>query len=415
MIKLGIKSEYYRNVIWNAVAGIINAVEAIVILAVVSRINGLREAGVLTLAFSLANLFMTIGKFGVRNYQVAHEGEDFSFRTFFKLRVITVGMMILTSIVYSLYYLISNQYTVQKSTVIILVCMWYAFEAFEDVFAGKYQVMGRLDIGSKIFSFRWSITIATFVLIDIYYRDIVIASAGALVADCVFGTVMIKTTYTKYLSPESIRIDRGLNALFKESISLGISSFLYFYMTNIPKYAINSFLDDERQAIYGYISMPTFVISLLNNFIYQPQLMKYIIEWREDKIELFIKRVVRQLIIVFLIILACLLGAYILGIPVLSILYHEKLDEYKIHLLILLFGGGLLASGAFLANMLTIMNEQKKAMGGYLAVSAIGYGIVYLMVVKFQLMGAVLGYMFTMLLLALVFGGIFISVIRKNK
>lgn len=409
------ESIYRKNVIWNAVAGIINAGEAVVILAAVSRVNGLRDAGVLTLAFSLANLFMTIGKFGVRNYQVAHDGEDFSFRTFFHLRIITVSMMFLVSLGYVLYYFVRNQYTIEKCVVIFFVCLWYAVEAFEDVFVGKYQAIGRLDVGSQIFSFRWIITIVTFIIVDLIYRNIVLASICAFAVGLLFGIVSIAFTYSKYKNAENIQTNRGLKVLFKESIALCISSFLYFYMTNIPKYAINSYLGDELQAIYGYISMPIFVITLLNSFIYQPQLTKYVVEWRENRVDLFVNRVIRQLLLVLLIILVCLAGAYILGIPVLSILYHENLDIYRVHLLILLLGGGLLAVGAFLANMLTIINEQRKGLMGYVLVSVVGYMIVNGMVEKFQLTGAVWGYTITMFLLAIIFGGIFIWVIKKNK
>ena len=33
---------YRKNVLWNVVAGIINAAEAVIIVAVVSRVNGLK-------------------------------------------------------------------------------------------------------------------------------------------------------------------------------------------------------------------------------------------------------------------------------------------------------------------------------------------------------------------------------------
>ena len=201
--------------IWNAVAGIINAGEAVVILAVVSRVNGLRDAGVLTLAFSLANLFMTIGKFGVRNYQIAHEGDDFSFITFLKLRVITVSMMFLVSIGYTLYYFVTGQYVMEKCAVILFVCLWYAVEAFEDVFAGKYQAIGRLDIGSQIFSFRWIITIALFIIVDCIYRNIVLASVGAFAIGLLVGIVLIVVTYSGYGGVENAQTDKGLKILFR--------------------------------------------------------------------------------------------------------------------------------------------------------------------------------------------------------
>ncbi len=410
-----IKDVYKKSIVWNAIAGIINAGEAVVILAVVSRVNDLRDAGIMALAFSVANLLMTVGKFGVRNYQVAHDGEDFSFRTFLILRIVTVVLMVLVALGYVIYHYCGSIYTRDKAIAIFIVCLWYATEAFEDVFAGKYQAMGRLDVGCKIFSFRWICTIATFVVIDLIYRNIVLASVAACVVGLLVGVALLKYAY--YVSDnmwESKR-DKGVKELFNESTALCVSSFLYFYMTNIPKYSIDSFLGDETQAIYGYISMPVFVISLLTSFIYQPQLTQYIVEWRERKIKLFAKRIVRQMVIIFLLTVICMIGAYLLGIPVLSALYKENLSMYKIHLLILLLGGGFLAMGGYLSNMLIIMDQQKNNMIGYIIVSVTGYFIINKMVKKFQLLGAVWGYTLTILFSVIVFGGIFVWVLWKNE
>lgn len=408
------KKIYRKNVIWNAIAGLINALEAVIVIAVVSRVNSLKDAGVLTLAFSLANLYMTIGKFGMRNYQVAHDGEDFRFKTFLHSRVITVGIMILVVIIDVVYNFVTSHYTIQKASVVFFVCMWYAVEAFEDVFVGKFQALGRLDIGSRIFSIRWSFTIITFVISDFIWRDIVIASVLALLTSMILGGFLIINTCLKSLRAENIKVQKGLIALFRESTVLCVAAFLYFYTTNIPKYAIDLFLGDEVQAIYGYISMPVFVVALLNSFIYQPQLTAYVLEWRENKTKQFVSRVSRQLLMIVLIILICILGAYILGIPILSILYNEDLSNYKVYLLILILGGGFLALGGYMETMLVIINEQNKGTIGYLITAIVGYILVNLLVRKYHLLGAVCGYTITMFLMSSIFSFFLIYTIRKR-
>lgn len=405
---------YKRNIIWNAVAGLINAVEAVVILAVVSRVNGLKESGIVTIAFSFANLFMTIGKFGMRNYQVAHCGYDFSFKTFLRSRIITTISMVVVVALYVLFCFGGGKYSVEKSQVIFWVCMWYAVEAFEDVFAGQYQIRDRLDVGSIIFSGRWILTIAIFIITDLVSKNIVLSAVYAFGAGLCSGVIFIFYTYKKYGNKRETEIERGLWELFRNTVPLCISSFAYFYVTNIPKYTINTVLNDEIQAIYGYISMPIFVISLLNSFIYQPQLTKYVLEWREQKINLFVNRIVRQVAIIAVIILICLIGAYILGIPILSILYHENLKEYRNHLIILLIGGGFLAIAGFCANMLTIIDEQKKVMYVYLAATVIGHFLVSKLVQRFNLWGAVWGYTVSMFFMSLMFIGVLVKIIREK-
>ena len=71
-------SQKKRDYIWNTVAGLINAAEAVIMSMFVTRIIGLADAGRLTIAFAIGNLMMTVGKFGVRNYQVTDIENKFS-------------------------------------------------------------------------------------------------------------------------------------------------------------------------------------------------------------------------------------------------------------------------------------------------------------------------------------------------
>lgn len=400
---------------WNAIAGLVNAAEAVIVLAVVSRVNNLNEAGIMAIAFSVANLFMTIGKFGMRNYQIAHGEYDYSFKTFLVSRVMTTLIMVAIIFVYLLYCFLNKEYTTEKVGVIFFVCLWYALEAFEDVFGGKYQTIGRLDVGSKIFSFRWIITILTFVLTDTFTRNILWSSIAAFIMGLLSGILALIYTYPKLGRIGTAKGDKKLFELFKACLPLFISAFAYFYVTNIPKYSINSLLNDEIQAIYSYISMPVFVISLLNSFVYQPQLTKYVLEWREHNYKSFISRIIHQMIWITAIMALCLAGAYVLGIPFLSALYHENLKDYKLHLLILLLGGGFLAIGGFVSVVLTIIEEQKKAMMSYFAVTIAGYIIVNEFIKKFALLGAVCGYALTMFLLAFVFSTVLFCQVKKAQ
>ena len=64
------KSKNNNGYFWNAFAGVVNAGEAVILSMAVTRAEGLAQAGVLSITFAVGNLMMTVGKFGVRNYQV---------------------------------------------------------------------------------------------------------------------------------------------------------------------------------------------------------------------------------------------------------------------------------------------------------------------------------------------------------
>ena len=56
--------------IWNMVGSILNAFQSVMLLMILTRTVGLINAGIFTIAYANANLFLNIGKYGMRNFQV---------------------------------------------------------------------------------------------------------------------------------------------------------------------------------------------------------------------------------------------------------------------------------------------------------------------------------------------------------
>ncbi|MBE6069770.1 MAG: hypothetical protein E7211_19070 [Clostridium lundense] len=185
------------------------------------------------------------------------------------------------------------------------------------------------------------------------------------------------------------------------------SAFLAYYIGNAPKYAIDSQLSDELQAIYGFISMPVFVIGLLNSFIFNPILFSLSCMWEERQLKKFRSSIVKQTVIVSGITVVCIAGAFVLGIPVLSILYNTDLAGYKAELLWLLVGGGLLGLSGVYTAILTIMRQQRNLMWGYLIIAIAALLASNPIVAKWGMMGAVM--LYNVLMLALC--GVFIMMI----
>ena len=222
-----------KNYIWNTVAGLINASEAVILLAIVSRTNGIYDAVILTIAFAIGNLMASIGKFGMRNYQVTDVGEQSTFNTYLTSRIITVGIMLLASLIYVVYGLINKGYTLDKSGVILSLCLIYAVEAFEDVFAGLYQREGRLDVGGKIFSIRWiSILILCSVLL-VSTHNLLLASSLSVLFSFLCCVFLIWKTYPKVIANRKIQVKcQGVRELLVRCTPLFLSTFLQFYLVN---------------------------------------------------------------------------------------------------------------------------------------------------------------------------------------
>lgn len=388
---------------WNAMAGVMNAGEAVILSMVVTRTNGLSDAGVLSIAFAIGNLMMAVGKFGVRNYQVTDLKGTFSFSDYFYARIITVALMAVFSIGYLWYCTREKGYDVSKVAVILSICFIYATEAAEDVFWGLYQQKQALDTGAGIFIFRWTAILTVFILILIRYQDLCLASVcGAFTGfiACLSAQVCVFPAFSEKVGRiQAMRVFR----LLRQCFPLFAVSFLSFYVINAPKYAIDRYLSEDVQACYGFIAMPVFAIGLLNSFIYQPTLVQLALEWKEGRKEGFGKRVKKQCLILAGLTMLCLTGAFFLGIPILSFLYGTDLRDYKIQMLLLLSGGGIYAFAGYLSVILTIMRKQRIIMYGYAAAAATAAAFSNLVVRRYAVMGACVFYLIQMAGLAVCF------------
>lgn len=412
-----------QDYFWNTFAGMINAAEAVVMSMIVTRITGLADAGMLTMAFAIGNLMMSVGKFGVRNFQVTDTDDKFSFAVYLKLRMLTVLLMIILTVGYLIYAGVTFGYGRDKIWIIFMICMIYAVEAVEDVVWGYYQHRGKLYAGARMFCFRWLGILISFAVLLCISKNLVVTLIVCGLFSLILSAVLIRLSYRHICTEEDRFVTfiihekdwKQIADLFKMVIPLFGISFLVFYENNAPKYAIDACLSDEVQACYGFVAMPVFVIGLLNNFIYQPVLVDMAIEWKQGEGAKFKKRIVKQLLIIGGISVICILGAYLVGVPILSLLYNTQLAAFKTELIILLCASYFLAVSGYFSVVLTIMRYQKSLLWPHCIVSIMAALILKQVVERYQTVGAAVGYLFLMFLLCILYGVILIVKLRKAE
>lgn len=398
--KENIKKDSY---IWNTIGGLINAFQSVIILMVLTRSLDMEYAGIFTIAWAIANLVITIGKYGVRNYQVTDVNEKYSFNDYFSNRVIVSILMIIFTCIYVCFLSISNQYAFDKTVIVFLMCYLKLIDSVEDVFHGMYQQHERLDVASKCMSIRLILSTVCLCVCSIIFKDLLISS----IITCVFSTFifvyLLKITYSIFNLPK-IQFDFfNAKRILKDCFPIFAGSFLSFYILNAPKYAIDALLSSELQAYYGFISMPVFVIGLLNNFVFQPILTTVANCYETKNKDQFFQLIKRQIVVILIITIVALIGSYVLGIPVLSILYNCDLSNYKVDLLILMLGGGILAYVGFLTTIITLMRNQNIILIGYVIGGVLAIVLSQLVVSLYGLRGASILYLLLISVLAVFF------------
>lgn len=407
-------SNQQSSYFWNTCSGTLSAFQSVIFLMVITRTLDLVEAGIFTIAYTNSNLFANIGRYGVRNYQATDVSHRFGFRDYLISRYLSTFIMVIISCGYLLFASQTRNYSIEKTSVIFFMCISKIIDSIEDVYYGHYQNQNRLDIAAKILTLRLGTLYISFALSLLIFNNLTTSIITSAILSGLVVYYLVHSTITYFTFDSAKASFSHIKTIFITCFPLFIGTFLSFYITNAPKYAIDSQLDETVQACYGFISMPIFVINLLNNFIFQPMITNLAIEWNERKYSKFIKRIILECLIIFAITLAVLICGYLLGIPVLTILYKTDLSSYKTEFLILLCGGGMLALSGFFVVVLTIIRMQKSTVWGYVITSILAYFLSPVLVSHYKVFGASILYLILMSFLSLVFGIMIIYKVSKT-
>ncbi len=391
-----------RDYFFNTLAGLINAAEAVIMSMVITRITGLTDAGYVTIAFAVGNLLMTVGKYGVYSFQVTDHNNEFSFKTYMRVRFITIGAMLVCLAGYLIYGAACLSYSRDKTLIVLFIGLIYVIESFEDLLKAQLQFIGLLYIGAIMFIIRWGVILLSFG-VSLYITGSTCTSLGISFVLSIFVFISCCVYSGRFLSLSGKTEAGSVINLLRACFPLFLSMFLSFYIVNSSKYAIERYMDAGAQACFGFVAMPVFAIELLNSFIYQPMLVQMTDDFNNNNTSAFRAGVRRQYAIIAGLTATCLIAAYFIGIPVLSLLYHADLSNYLNELMILLLGGGFLALSGYQGVILTIMRRQKYQLYGYIPVAVLAFLFVGPAVKKGGTPGAALSYLILIMILCVLY------------
>lgn len=342
------------NVSWNFISALLNSIQSVVLLMLVTRKLSIEEAGIFSLAFTNANMLLNLGCYGIRNYHATDLLKKFSFSEYATSRMITSLAMILVS----LYLSFGKGYSQNKSAVFFFLCLLKCIESIEDLFFGEYQRQGRLDVVGKEWTLRLVGSSLSFTLILLFSKDLLLASKGMLLTSIAIVISLAVFTLPHFEDIKSKINYKHVIQLMKEGLPLCLTAFLSVYLSNAPKYSIDVYLSEAYQTYYAILFMPVFVINLFSGFIYKPILTTMANHWLKVEKKQFVKIIVKQFCIIVSITAVVCIFAKSIELPILSLLYGVDISGYLDVYLVLLVGGGANALVVFFIACLTVIRQQ---------------------------------------------------------
>lgn len=403
------------SVLWNAVGGMMNAGQSAIILIFISYRLGLKIAGIVTIAYAVANLFLSIGKYGIRNYQVTDVKDNFTFGDYFYSRCITTSIAFILFLAYLVYALTFGGYSSEKTFILFEVTFLKLIDAFEDVYIGRYQQVGRFDVGAKIMAVRMILSSAVISIFVLAGLEIYLSLLGGIFVSLILDFYFIRHTLS-IANAEILPIrNEKVKKLLKTCMPLCIGTTLSIYIGNVPKYMIDAYMSEEIQAIFGYIMMPVFVIMLLNQFIYQPMVKGLGDLWDNRDFHSFKKSIIKQCLIVVGLTFIVIIGGLLLGLPVLGMMYNVNLSAYKSEFFVLLLGGSFYALAYYLNVPITTIRRQNYIAYGYGITTVLSIIFGRQLVLSNGMMGAAMLYLGVNAFLVIAYILVLVTGISKEK
>lgn len=388
-----------KNFVWNLVGATLNSFTSLFFMIIVTRINGIEDAGTFTFAFSIASLLQVIGTYHGRPFQVTNKSKKLSDYDFLWTRLFTCIVMFMITVI----YVIVKQYDFIKSLIIVLLVIYRLIEAYADSYYAIMQKNDRLyNVGISL-TIKSIISVFLFLVLDLISKNSLVSIIALIVSQLLiflFYDVRIKNKL-EYIKTK-ISFSK-IKMIIISGFSIFIVTILSQYLLHAPKFPIDKFLTSDNQTIYGILSMPATMMLLCSQFIIHPFLLKMNNYVKDKKYADFKKLIYKLCGILLLLGMIGEIALYFIGIPILNLIYGVDLSKYVFELLIIVLGGLLFGISVIISYAMITMEKNTIQSIIFIIASIFAYLSSNYLVNIYSLFGASLSYLASMLLVLILY------------
>lgn len=388
-----------RNVIWNMIGATANAFNSLFFSIIVTRINGVNDAGIFIYSFATACILYVIGIYAGRAFQVTDISKKYSDTDYLYNKVITCSIMLIVSIGFT----VIKQYDLYKSVIFIIVCSLKIVEAFSEGLYGIIQKNNELYKVGISMTLKSIIGLLVFFIIDFITKNLVLACISLVITNILFAIFYDKKNISKIKISKTMYSWKANKELLLEGFFTFILTFLSLYVINAARYAIDDILEESLQTIFGVIIMPATFMGLLAQYMLQPALNTITKYLKENDYKGIRKITFLLLGLILAIGIFVFIIAYFLEAPILGFIYGIDLQPYFVSMMIIIVGSFFYSMSSILSTILIAMRNTRVQALIYLLVSIFATIASYTLVKKIQIQGASITYFLTMLLLTICF------------
>lgn len=400
-----------KNVIWNIIGATTNALISLVFTIIVTRVNGINDAGIFTYSFATACLLYVIAVYLGRAFQVTDLKVENTDTDYIYNRIFTCIIMLIVSIG----FVVLKKYEVYKSVIFVILCGYKCIEAFSEAIYAIIQKNNELyKVGISMF-IKAGLGMFIFFIIDYITKNLIVSSISVILVNIIFLIIYDAKNVKKAKIVKTKYSWKSNKRLLKTGFFAFALNFLGIYLINAPRYAIDDMQANDLQTIFGIIIMPATFMGLLGQYVIQPLLVRISDYIKNKKYDDLRNIIIKTMGIIIVLGTAVFVIAYFLEVPVLQIVYGIELKQYFTSMLIIIAGSILYSIGIVISTILISMRKTFIQTIIYGVTAVISTILSYNLVKKLEIEGASITYFITMLIVAILFITYLIYNMKKYK
>ena len=362
----------------------------------ITQLLGTEQAGMFSLAFVTGNVLMIIATYGVRPYQCSDIEEKHSFKDYAVARWITCAVML----VVGLAYVALRGFAAEMFAMMVGVFVFRMVDGLADVYEGRLQQADKLYLAGISQTVRSAVPFVVFAVTLFVFRSLPVSTiAFAVTAIAAFALVTMPLA--KLETPKSGAFNmKSVTAILRQCFPLFLGLFLYTFIDNMPKFAMDGVLDYSSQLYFNALYFPAQMILLVGGFVYKPLIVRMASAWQDERLrhrfDLFIAGMFAVIFAITVVMLVLFAGV---GVQLLSFMYGVDFEPMRGMCYLMLVAGGITGGIDFLYQVCAIIRHQRAIARLYVIAFVVSLVVPLALIHLFGLMGAVIGYLVEMLVL----------------
>ena len=402
----------FKDIFWNTLGMLSYSAVSLLVSIVIINISGSIEGGIFSFGFSTLGRLIYIGAyFGIRPMHIVDIKYRYSFHDYLFFAIKTATLAIFAGLIFILIRYLTGNYTVIKSTLLIVLIIHAAIDGFADCYECEYQRVNKLYMCGQSVFFRILFFTITLILVVYFTKNLLIAEIAALAVEIIlFYFFNVKRSNGIF---KKAKLEGNKSNLLAEAMPLFLVTFLDMFIFSAAKFAIDLNLGDVYSGFYNLIFMPTNVIYLVMTLFMKPILTPLSNAYHNDKEEY--RKILKNTFLLSLGIAVCfIIGTLALGNIYLEIVKFITAGSYNniakdivfynfrvefVVLFIAILGGCFYTISAPMYFAIIIENKQRYLLISYVIIAVISYFLSRRFVSIDGIIGASVSFLLSMLLL----------------